>query len=112
MFGTAARLPAILGTATRLPASRLVATAVRPEPIEYEDLHAECVEELTVQGWLTVDGQMVEPSSTDAGAFVSYFNEVVLPLRRSFAWGVPTTAALACIAEHAPHGVVEIGAGT
>lgn len=41
-----------------------------------------------------------------------YFAEVVLPLRRSYAWGIPTEEALRCIADHSPLGVVEIGAGT
>ena len=42
----------------------------------------------------------------------AYFAAVVLPLRRAYAWGVPSTDALQAIAEASPLGVVEVGAGT
>ena len=41
-----------------------------------------------------------------------FIDAVVLPLRRTYAWGVPSAHALQAIAEVSPHGVVEIGAGT
>ena len=41
-----------------------------------------------------------------------FIDAVVLPLRRTYAWGVPSAYALQAIAEFSPHGVVEIGAGT
>ena len=42
-----------------------------------------------------------------------YFDHVVLPLRRAYAWGVPSSEALQAIEEYAPAaGVVDIGAGT
>jgi hypothetical protein len=36
----------------------------------------------------------------------------VAPLRRVFAWGVPSPDALAAVARHSPRGVVDAGAGT
>ena len=41
-----------------------------------------------------------------------FFNAAVLPLRRTYAWGVPSAEALQAIADASPHGVVEVGAGT
>ena len=42
----------------------------------------------------------------------AFFSAVVLPLRRAYAWGVPSANALRAIAKASPHGIVEVGAGT
>ena len=42
----------------------------------------------------------------------AFFAAAVLPLRRAYAWAVPSHEALSAIAEASPRGVVEIGAGT
>lgn len=42
----------------------------------------------------------------------AYFSAVVLPLRRAYAWGVPSHRALKEIADVSPNGVIECGAGT
>ena len=60
-------------------------------------LHRESIEEL---------------SALEAGDKPAYYKAVVQPIRRTYAWGVPTHEALECIAHHSPRGVVEIGAGT
>lgn len=41
-----------------------------------------------------------------------YIDAVVLPLRRAYAWGVPSSEALDAIVDMSPNGIVEIGAGT
>ena len=91
---------------------RIATSTASPAPTEYEQLYNDCIEELSIQGWLNTNGELLEPSSNETDDFLSYFNDVVQPLRRTFAWGVPTSEALQAIAVHSPRGVVEIGAGT
>ena len=51
-------------------------------------------------------------SQSKLGEHKPFFDAVVLPLRRAYAWGVPNEAALQAIVDVSPRGVVEIGAGT
>ena len=41
----------------------------------------------------------------------SYMEDRIIPLRRRYAWAVPSLEALQLIKEVSPKGVVEIGAG-
>ena len=52
------------------------------------------------------------PGAADLVPYQPFFNAVVLPLRRSYAWGIPSSEALQAIADVSPNGIVEIGAGT
>lgn len=54
----------------------------------------------------------LDGGGADEATLGAFYHAVVQPLRRSYAWSVPSRAALECIAHHSPHGVVEIGAGT
>ena len=50
--------------------------------------------------------------SAEPETVAAFFAAAVLPLRRAYAWAVPSHEALGAIAEASPRGVVEIGAGT
>ena len=54
----------------------------------------------------------LETNATSMPMVADFYSDVVQPLRRTYAWAIPTRAALECIARHSPHGVVEVGAGT
>lgn len=70
----------------------------------YLSAYHDAMHELTLLGH--------KPGS-DLTPLKTYFDAVVLPLRRAYAWGVPSEDALQAIAEFAsPHGIVEVGAGT
>ena len=97
------------GATARRGTRRLCSASAR---LEYEGLHDDCIQELRSMGWLDDQGHLVEPPDDERELFISYFNDVVLPLRRTYAWGVPSNDALRCIARHSPHGLVECGAGT
>ena len=58
-------------------------------------------------------GCKADATNEELAPLKPYFDAVVLPLRRSYAWGVPSSTAVKAIAAFAsPAGIVECGAGT
>ena len=68
------------------------------------------LEYLNVYRDTMADLQALETAEPETVA--AFFAAAVLPLRRAYAWAVPSHEALSAIAEASPRGVVEIGAGT
>jgi hypothetical protein len=57
---------------------------------------------------LAAGPELLEP---DLRVLLDFHQDVLCPLSSTFAFAIPCGAALRAIARHAPHGVVEIGAG-
>ena len=70
------------------------------QPLEYLNVYRDTMADLQAL-------DSAEPETVAA-----FFAAAVLPLRRAYAWAVPSHEALGAIAEASPRGVVEIGAGT
>ena len=71
---------------------------------EYLTAYHEATHELSLLG--------CAPGTTDLVPYADYINAVVLPLRRTYAWGIPNAEALQAIADASPNGVTEVGSGT
>lgn len=67
-------------------------------------LHAERMAALSALGFRAGD--------TPSALAVLYTALQIAPLRRVYSWGIPTCAALSCVAHAAGGGLVEVGAGT
>lgn len=94
------------------PASHAVEVAAASSPLPSLDDDGTGI--LLLQRYREAMDDLRAIGSSDSEEYVSaYYDAVVKPLRRSYAWAVPTKEALECIAQHAPpEGVVEIGSGT
>lgn len=84
---------------------------------EYLALYSASMSEMSSFGWLDGSNNSVldlPPGRPSEYVHVlgSYFDNVITPLRRLFAWSVPSSEAIEAIVDRSKGGVCEIGAGT
>ena len=115
MLGLRASSEDFIDVRTEKEELRRMEAEIREGDNEYHSLHMACRAEMGSFGWLTQDGNIDLPAGRDEGylqVLGSYMDNVITPLRRLYAWSVPSEHALDLIRDASPGGVCEIGSGT